>query len=87
MMGLYGAFAASEDMRVDTHNIQKIIDEEFERIDPQDWKGSSIPTPFQILPMQTKACSTAFSNQRRYPSFRYRVGRISLWVEIVTSSR
>ncbi len=37
-MKLYGAFAKSEDMRSDTHSIQKIIDEEFERIDPQDWK-------------------------------------------------
>ena len=37
-MRLYGAFAKSEDMRADTHSIQKIIDEEFERIDPRDWK-------------------------------------------------
>ena len=37
-MKLYGAFAHSEDMRTDTHAIQKIIDEEFERIDPGDWK-------------------------------------------------
>ena len=37
-MRLYGAFAKSEDMRMDTHNIQKIIDEEFERINPGDWK-------------------------------------------------
>ena len=37
-MKLYGAFATSEDMRADTHNIQKIMDEEFERIDPRDWK-------------------------------------------------
>jgi hypothetical protein len=37
-MKLYGAFAKSEDMRMDTHNIQKIIDEEFEWINPGDWK-------------------------------------------------
>lgn len=37
-MNLYGAFAKSEDMRTDTRSIQKIIDEEFERIDPGDWK-------------------------------------------------
>ena len=37
-MKLYGAFAKSADMRMDTHNIQKIIDEEFERIDPREWK-------------------------------------------------
>ena len=35
---LYGAFAKSEDMRTDTRSIQKIIDEEFEKIDPGDWK-------------------------------------------------
>ena len=37
-MKLYGAFATSEDMRADTRSIQKIIDEEFERIDPREWK-------------------------------------------------
>jgi hypothetical protein len=37
-MKLYGAFAKSEDMRTDTRSIQKIIDEEFEKIDPGDWK-------------------------------------------------
>ncbi len=37
-MKLYGAFAKSEDMRTDTRSIQKIIDEEFERIDPREWK-------------------------------------------------
>ena len=37
-MRLYGAFAQSDDMRRDTQSIQKIIDEEFERIDLQDWK-------------------------------------------------
>ncbi len=37
-MKLYGAFAKSEDMRTDTHSIQKIIDEEFERINSGDWK-------------------------------------------------
>ena len=35
---LYGAFAKSEEMRSDTRSIQKIIDEEFERITPGDWK-------------------------------------------------
>ena len=33
-MKLYGAFAKSEDMHSDTRSIQKIIDEEFERIVP-----------------------------------------------------
>jgi hypothetical protein len=37
-MRLYGAFAQSDDMRSDTRSIQKIIDEEFGRIDPLDWK-------------------------------------------------
>jgi hypothetical protein len=37
-MRLYGAFAQSDDMRSDTQTIQKIIDDEFERIDLQDWK-------------------------------------------------
>ena len=37
-MKLYGAFAHSEEMRNDTRSIQKIIDEEFERIEPGDWK-------------------------------------------------
>lgn len=37
-MKLYGAFAASEDMRADTRSIQEIIDEEFERIDSREWK-------------------------------------------------
>ena len=37
-MKLYGAFAKSEEMRSDTRSIQLIIDEEFERIDPGDWK-------------------------------------------------
>ena len=37
-MRLYGAFAKSDDMRSDTRSIQKVIDEEFERIDPLDWK-------------------------------------------------
>jgi hypothetical protein len=37
-MKLYGAFAKSDEMRSDTRSIQKIIDEEFERIDPGDWK-------------------------------------------------
>jgi len=37
-MKLYGAFAKSEDMRSDTRSIQRVIDEEFERINPGDWK-------------------------------------------------
>jgi hypothetical protein len=37
-MKLYGAFAKSEEMRVETRQIQKIIDEEFERIDAEDWR-------------------------------------------------
>ena len=37
-MKLYGAFAKSEEMRSDTRSIQLIIDEEFERFDPGDWK-------------------------------------------------
>ena len=37
-MKLYGAFAKSGEMRSDTRSIQKIIDEEFERINPGDWK-------------------------------------------------
>jgi hypothetical protein len=37
-MKLYGAFAKSEEMRSDTRSIQKLIDEEFERIDPREWK-------------------------------------------------
>ena len=37
-MKLYGAFAKSEEMRAETRQIQKVIDAEFERIDPEDWK-------------------------------------------------
>ena len=37
-MKLYGAFAKSEEMRAETRQIQKLIDAEFERIDPKDWK-------------------------------------------------
>jgi ribosomal protein L1 len=37
-MKFYGAFAKSEEMRSDTRSIQKTIDQEFERIDPGDWK-------------------------------------------------
>ena len=37
-MRLYGAFAKSEEMRAETRRIQKLIDEEFERIDLEDWK-------------------------------------------------
>ena len=35
---LHGAFARTKSMRAETRRIQKVIDEEFERIDPEDWK-------------------------------------------------
>lgn len=35
---LHGAFAKTKVMRAETRRIQKIIDAEFERIDPEDWK-------------------------------------------------
>ncbi len=35
---LYGAFAKSEEMRVETRRIQKLIDGEFEKIDAEDWR-------------------------------------------------
>lgn len=35
---LHGAFAKTKAMRAETRRIQKIIDREFERIDPEDWK-------------------------------------------------
>ena len=37
-MKLYGAFAKSEEARAETRQIQKLIDEEFERIDAEDWR-------------------------------------------------
>ena len=37
-MKLYGAFAKTEEMRVETRRIQELIEEEFERINPEDWK-------------------------------------------------
>ena len=37
-MRLYGAFAKSEEMRAETRQIQKLIDEEFEKIDAEDWR-------------------------------------------------
>ena len=37
-MKLYGAFAKSDKMRGETRRIQKLIDREFERINPEDWK-------------------------------------------------
>lgn len=37
-MKLYGAFAKSSKMRRETRRIQKLIDREFERINPEDWK-------------------------------------------------
>jgi len=35
---LHGAFAKTKAMRAETRRIQKVIDGEFERIDPEDWK-------------------------------------------------
>ena len=35
---LYGAFAKSGEMRAETRRIQKLIGEEFERIDAEDWR-------------------------------------------------
>ena len=35
---LYGAFATSEEMRAETRRIQKLIDEEFDRIDAEAWR-------------------------------------------------
>lgn len=37
-MKLYGAFAKTKATRAETRRIQKLIDGEFERIDPEDWK-------------------------------------------------
>ncbi|MBI4488651.1 MAG: hypothetical protein HY694_06160 [Deltaproteobacteria bacterium] len=37
-MKLYGAFAKTKAMRAETRRIQKLIDEEFGRINPEDWK-------------------------------------------------
>ena len=37
-MKLYGAFAKSGKMRRETRRIQKLIDREFERIKPEDWR-------------------------------------------------
>lgn len=37
-MKLFGAFAKSEQMRNDTRRIQKLIDKEFEKINPEEWK-------------------------------------------------
>ncbi|MBU6401447.1 MAG: nucleotidyltransferase [Verrucomicrobia bacterium] len=34
----FGAFANSPSMRVETRRIQRRIDAEFERIDPEDWQ-------------------------------------------------
>lgn len=36
-MKLYGAFVKTKAMRADTRCIQKLIDREFERIDPENW--------------------------------------------------
>ena len=35
---LHGAFSKTKAMRAETRRIQKIIDGEFERIDPEEWK-------------------------------------------------
>jgi hypothetical protein len=37
-MKLHGSFAKTAEMRSDTRRIQKLIDKEFERINPDDWK-------------------------------------------------
>ncbi|MBI3000269.1 MAG: hypothetical protein HYY46_17735 [Deltaproteobacteria bacterium] len=37
-MRLYRAFAKSEEMRAETRRIQKLMEEEFERINPKDWE-------------------------------------------------
>jgi hypothetical protein len=37
-MKLYGAFAKTEEMRAETRRIQELVEEEFERINPEDWK-------------------------------------------------
>jgi len=37
-MKLHGAFAKTKAMRAETRRIQKVIDGEFERINPEDWK-------------------------------------------------
>ena len=37
-MKLCGAFGKTNAMRAETRRIQKIIDGEFEQIDPEDWK-------------------------------------------------
>jgi hypothetical protein len=37
-MKLHGAFAKTKVMRAETRRIQKVIDGEFERINPEDWK-------------------------------------------------
>ncbi len=37
-MKLFGAFAKSDKMRRETRRIQRLIDREFERINPEDWK-------------------------------------------------
>lgn len=37
-MRLYGAFAKSEKMRDETRRIQKLIDQEFGRSNPEEWR-------------------------------------------------
>ena len=37
-MKLYGSFAKTKAMRAETRRIQKIIDGEFERINPKGWR-------------------------------------------------
>lgn len=35
---LHGAFSKTKAIRAETRRIQKVIDGEFERVDPEDWK-------------------------------------------------
>jgi len=37
-MKLHGAFAKTKAMRAETRRIQRVIDGEFEQIDPESWK-------------------------------------------------
>jgi hypothetical protein len=37
-MKLHGAFAKTRAMRAETRRIQRVIDGEFEQIDPENWK-------------------------------------------------
>ena len=85
-MKLYGAFAKSEDMRTDTRSIQKIIDEEFERIDPGDWNDPRYQRRFRFRRRKPTPAQLPSAISHRYPSPRYRVRRISLRDEVLPSS-